>query len=59
MPETLRSASPLPLRSISADALISLPPWMIRILEWKAGSNAWIAFGVKNGLKPCSLEIIK
>jgi len=32
---------------------------MIRTLEWKASTNAWIAFGVKNGLKPCSLETIK
>jgi hypothetical protein len=32
---------------------------MIRILEWKASSNARFAFGFKNGLKPCSLETIK
>jgi hypothetical protein len=31
----------------------------ISILEGKASRNAKIAFGVENGVKPCSLETIK
>src|ERR1700722_2169139 len=50
---------PSPLRSLSTRTHLATSPWVIRILEWKASTNAWIAFGVKNGLKPRSLETIK